>query len=108
MKPERPRIKMPATAKQGEIIMIRTKIRHAMETGWRKTSEGKIVDRNRLTRFSCKFEGQEILSVDIGSGTAQDPYFLFYAKVTQAGLFTFRWEGDNNQVFTEDVAIQIS
>ena len=38
---------MPATARSGEIIAIKTKIRHAMETGWRKDGEGKAVARWR-------------------------------------------------------------
>jgi len=108
MKPEAPRIDMPSTANVGEIIMIRTKIRHIMETGWRKTSEGATVERNRLTKFTCSFEGQEVVTADLGSGVSQDPYFTFYAKVTKAGSFSFRWEGDNGQDITETIPVVIS
>ena len=107
MKPEAPRIDMPSSAKVNEVIMIRTKLRHPMETGWRKTSEGETVERNRLTRFSCHFDGKEVVTANFGSGISQDPYFLFYAKITKAGIFTFRWEGDNGQVYTESLPITI-
>lgn len=108
MRPDKPRVIMPGSAKPGEIIMIRTKIRHVMETGWRKTSDGQTVERNRLTSFSCSFEGQELMRVDIGSGVAQDPYFIFYARVNKPGNFVFVWQGDHEQIFTETVPIEVS
>jgi len=108
MKPQVPRIDIPESAKLGETILIRTKIRHVMETGWRKTSEGKTIERNRLTKFTCSFEGQHVITADLGSGISEDPYFAFYAKVPRAGSFTFRWEGDNGQLVTDTVAIKIT
>jgi len=107
MKPDTPRIDMPTTAKIGEVIQIKTKIRHPMETGWRKSNDGQTVPRNRLTQFSCSFEGETIINAQYDSGVASDPYLLFYAKVTKAGLFDFRWEGDNNQVIHSQVALNI-
>jgi sulfur-oxidizing protein SoxZ len=107
MKPELPRIDMPASAEPDEIIMIRTKIRHPMETGWRKTSDGTVVERNRLTKFSCTFEGQEVVSIDYGAGTSQDPYFTFFARVPRAGNFAFRWEGDHDQVYERTIPIEL-
>lgn len=107
MKPMEPRVQMPQTAKAGEVIQIKTKIRHPMETGWRKTNEGETVARNRLTKFTCTFEGEEVVSADWASGISQDPYFLFYARIDRAGTFTFRWEGDNGQVFEIKRMIQI-
>lgn len=107
MKPFDPRVQMPHAVKAGEVIQIKTKIRHAMETGWRKGSDGQTIPRNRLTRFTCTFDGQEVVRADLASGISQDPYFLFYAKVTKAGTFTFRWEGDDDQVFETQRRIEI-
>lgn len=107
MKPLEPRIQMPSTAKIGEVIQIKTKIRHPMETGWRKNSDGQTIERNRLTKFSCLFEGAEVVKADYASGVSQDPYFLFYAKVPKAGVFTFVWEGDHDQTFKANQRIEI-
>ena len=107
MKPNAPRVRMPSTAKLGEIIQIKTKIQHPMETGWRKGGDGKDVPRNRLTHFTCSFEGQEVISADYDSGVASDPYLLFNSKVIGTGTYTFRWEGDGGQVYTTSMPITL-
>jgi len=98
---------MPSTAKPGDIIQIKTKIRHPMETGWRKGGDGKEVSRNRITKFVCTFEGKDVMRADFDSGVAADPYLLFYTKVVGAGTYSFRWEGDGGQVFTTAVPLTI-
>jgi sulfur-oxidizing protein SoxZ len=108
MKPNTPRIKMPSIAKPGEVIQIKTKIRHAMETGWRKGGDGKTVPRDRITRFICTFDGKEVISADFDAGVASDPYLLFHTKVTGPGIFLFRWEGDNGQLFTDSKSIEMA
>lgn len=108
MKPTAPRIYMPESVNVGEIIKIKTKIRHPMETGWRKDGEGNTIERNRLTQFTCLFNGEEVVRADYSSGMSQDPYFLFHAKVLEAGTFTFRWVGDFDQRYEEHVTIGVT
>ena len=43
MSDAKPRIRVPATAKVGEVIEIKTLVQHVMETGNRKTADGKVV-----------------------------------------------------------------
>ena len=107
MRPNTPRVKMPSTARVGDIIQIKTKIRHPMETGWRKGGDGKAVSRNRITRFVCSFEGAEVMSADFDSGVAADPYLLFFTKVIGAGTYTFLWEADGGKSFTTAVPLAV-
>ncbi|MCW9033759.1 MAG: thiosulfate oxidation carrier complex protein SoxZ [Rhodospirillales bacterium] len=108
MKPNAPRIRMPSTAKIGDIIQIKTKIRHPMETGWRKGGDGQTVPRDRITRFTCTFEGKEVVSADYDSGIASDPYLMFHAKVTGTGVYTFKWEADGEKIMTTSVPLTIT
>lgn len=108
MRPIEPKIVMPRTAKVGDIIQIKTKIRHPMETGWRKDGEGQTVARNLLTKFTCSFEGQTVLAGDYSTGVSEDPYLMFYAKVTKAGTYNFKWVGDNDQVYETSVVLEIA
>jgi len=108
MKPNTPRVKMPTLAKLGEVIAIKSKIRHPMETGWRKGGDGKTVPRNRITKFLCTFEGREVMSADFDTGVAADPYLLFHSKVVGAGTYAFRWEADGGQVYTASVALALT
>ncbi|MCC7429032.1 MAG: thiosulfate oxidation carrier complex protein SoxZ, partial [Alphaproteobacteria bacterium] len=42
---------MPASARAGEIVEIRTQIDHPMETGLRRDEGGRPVPRNMLRSF---------------------------------------------------------
>ncbi|MEO7706912.1 MAG: thiosulfate oxidation carrier complex protein SoxZ, partial [Caldimonas sp.] len=53
---------MPATAKKGEVIEIRTLIAHPMETGYRRGDEGSVLPRNLIRRFSCVYDGETVFS----------------------------------------------
>lgn len=107
MRTSTPKIQMKTTAKLNEIVQIKTKIRHPMETGWRKGGDGKTVPRNRIVKFICTFEGKDVISADYDSGVASDPYLLFYAKVTGAGIYNFKWEADNGEIFTASIPLTI-
>ncbi len=108
MKPTAPRVRMQSVAQIGEVIGIRTKIRHPMETGWRKGGDGQAVPRNLITRFVCTFEGEDVLSADFDSGVAQDPYLFFYTKVTGPGTYRFTWQADNGETYTTSSVLTIA
>ena len=50
-------INIPPTARRGEIIEIRATIGHPMETGFRPGDDGKILPRNIIQTFTCKYNG---------------------------------------------------
>lgn len=67
------RIDVPATAKRGEIIEIRTLIAHAMETGFRRTQLGVLIPRDIVTRFVCAYNGAEIFRAEFHPAIAANP-----------------------------------
>jgi len=85
---------MPKTARAGEIIFIKTKLKHPMETGWRENLNGEKVPRNRINKFVCSFNGLEVFRADLHSGVSADPYLMFPVLVTESGLFRFIWFED--------------
>ena len=58
-------INVPATARKGEIIAIKTLIQHEMETGYRHDHVGKQVPRDIISLFTCKYNGQEIMRAEL-------------------------------------------
>jgi sulfur-oxidizing protein SoxZ len=48
------RIVVPAKARKGEVIEIKTLIHHVMETGFRRDNTGKAIPRNIITRAPRK------------------------------------------------------
>ena len=105
---ENVRIKLPESAKKGEVIEIRTLVAHVMETGFRKDEAGKLIPREIINRFTCTFDGQPLFSVDLEPAIAPNPYIKFTARVTESGTFRFAWFDDDGTVTTEDRKIEVT
>ena len=57
-------INVPAKARRGEIIEIKTLIAHPMETGFRVGLNGALIPRDIITTFRCTYNGEEIFRAD--------------------------------------------
>ncbi|MCC5888009.1 MAG: thiosulfate oxidation carrier complex protein SoxZ [Gammaproteobacteria bacterium] len=102
------RVRIPAAARAGEVIEIRTLVSHPMETGFRVDSFGRRVPRNILTRFSCHYAGREIVTMDLRPGIAANPYLAFRFVADVSGPVELRWEGDQGEVLTEGGHIEVT
>ena len=105
-------INMPASAKRGDVIEIRTLIAHPMETGWRPGSDGKLLPRNLIRRLSCTFDDGSskslVFSADMFPAIAANPYCAIYRAATSSGMLSFTWEGDNGFLQTETAAFTVA
>jgi sulfur-oxidizing protein SoxZ len=99
-------INVPAKAKRGEIIEIKTLMSHVMETGYRRTATGELIPRNIITSFTCRYNGAEIFRADLFPAIAANPFITFFAVATESGKFDFDWIGDNG--FTETASASIT
>jgi sulfur-oxidizing protein SoxZ len=102
------RIDVPASAKRGEIIEIRTLVAHTMETGFRRTHLGAPIPRDIITRFTCTYNGVEVFSADLHPSIAANPYLSFTTVATESGKLVFQWSGDNGFTATETASIAVS
>jgi sulfur-oxidizing protein SoxZ len=99
-------INVPARAKRGEIIEIKTLMSHIMETGYRRTANGEVVPRDIITGFACRYNGVEIFRADLFPAIAANPFITFFTVATESGKFDFEWIGDNG--FSETASASIS
>jgi len=99
-------INVPARAKRGETIEIKTLMSHIMETGYRHTSSGEVVPRNIVTSFTCRFNGNEVFRADLFPATSANPFFTFFMTATESGKFEFEWTGDKG--FSETASASIA
>ena len=103
-------ITIPPSPKKGDVIEIRVLIQHQMETGFRVTSEGKLVPRNIIRKFSCRFndgpKDETIISAELFPAVAANPYLTFN-MVAANGTLTFMWEGDSGFSQTETAALKV-
>lgn len=93
----RPRLKLPSSAKAGEIIEIRTLLDHPMETGLRRTPDGQPIARDMLTRFQADANGANFFQVDFRNATSANPYLVFCARVTVPTEFRFTWTHEDGR-----------
>jgi sulfur-oxidizing protein SoxZ len=100
-----PLINVPAHAKRGEVIAIKTLISHEMETGFRYSASGAPIPRNIITDFLCTYNGEEIFRARFYPAVAANPFLTFYTVATASGTITFTWTGDNG--FSETTSANI-
>src|SRR5690242_17057190 len=74
---DKPRIKLPKEAKQGEIIQIKTLVSHLMESGQRKDAQGKPIPRKIINKFTCEFNGKPVFACTLEPAISANPYIQF-------------------------------
>ena len=102
-------ITVPKTAKIGEIIEIKALAQHAMETGYRRSSEGDMLPRDLIRTFTCHFVAatgassvrELVFAATFHAAIAANPYLSFNFRATSSGTLVFKWEGDQGFVQSE-------
>ena len=102
-----PRVRVPSSAAAGEVITIKTLISHIMESGQRKDGDGNLIPRSIINRFTCDFNGHNVIDVTLEPAISTNPHFELHAQVPEAGTYTFTWYDDDGSVYTDtkDIAI---
>jgi sulfur-oxidizing protein SoxZ len=100
-------INVPAKAKRGEIIEIKTLMSHIMETGYRRTAAGELIPRDIITSFACRYNGVEIFRADLFPAIAANPFITFFTVATESGKFDFSWTGDRGFAETASASIVV-
>ena len=103
----KPRIKLPESAKVGEIIDVKAVVTHPMETGNRKDAAGAIIPRNVINSFTAVFAGTEVFRAEFGSGISANPFISFSMRVPGPGSFQLSWTDDGGDTVTETVPLNV-
>ena len=100
-------VTVPARAKRGEIVEVKTLAQHPMETGFRRTQLGELIPRDIIRRFTCTYNGVEVYRVDLHPAVAANPLIAFTTTATETGTSAFQGVGDNGYSVTEIAAIRV-
>ncbi len=104
----KPRIKLPESAKVGDLIEVKTLISHVMETGQRKDTEGKTIPRSIINTFSVTYAGAEVFKAELHPGISANPYLSFFMKVPGPGEFEFTWLDDAGVKVVEKIKLNVT
>ena len=94
-----PRVRVPPTAKPGEMIEIKTLISHEMESGQRKDAAGAVIPRKIINKFTAAFNGKTVFEADWNPAISANPYQSFFYKAAESGDFTFVWKDDDGSEY---------
>lgn len=103
-----PRVRVPREASAGDVVSVRTLISHPMESGQRRDGDGNLIPRQIINRFTCDFNGENVLDVTLEPAISTNPYFQFDATVPESGTFQFTWYDDDGSVYEETADIAVS
>lgn len=103
-----PRIRVPATAKKGELIEIKTLISHEMESGQRRDSAGKVIPRQIINKFTVTFNGKPLFEADWHPAISANPYQAFFFKAEESGELVFTWKDDNGSDYVAKNTLTVS
>lgn len=91
-----PRIRIPRSARAGEVIEIRTLIEHPMETGIR-VDGSRPPPRDMLNRLVVRMNGQPLFEAELKNGTAANPYHVFFVRLERTSEFEFVWSDERGR-----------
>lgn len=91
-----PRVRVPRSARPGEVIEIRTLIEHPMETGLRQEG-GRTVPRDLLTRLTVRVNGEVALQAELRNGTSANPYHVFFMRLERTSELDFTWTDERGR-----------
>ena len=100
-------INVPAKAKRGAIIAIKTLISHEMETWFRHSTTGVPIPRDIITSFVATYNKEEIFRAVLSPAIAANPFITFTTVATESGTIAFEWTGDNGFSATESATITV-
>ncbi|NYE64085.1 sulfur-oxidizing protein SoxZ [Duganella sp. 1224] len=101
-------IHMPASARPGQIIEIRALIGHPMETGYRVGADGKLLARDIVRSFVCRYNGEQVFGAELHQAISANPYIAFFTVATESGTLDFTWQGDNGFTHTEKMTLTVN
>jgi sulfur-oxidizing protein SoxZ len=102
------RVRMPASAKRGDVIEIRTLVQHPMESGFRLDNTGREIARHIIESFDCTYNGREIFRAKLHPAVSANPFFTFFALADDSGDLVFRWRDDEGGVATATQSLVVN
>lgn len=103
-----PKVKGPSgPVKKGEVVEIKTLIKHPMESGMRKTKEGAPIPANFINEIAVEYLGKPLLKGTWTGAVSKNPYFSFQMKAEATGEVKVTWKDDKGQSWNASATITV-
>ena len=94
-----PRVRLPKSVSAGVPFRVRTRITHPMHTGLLSDRDGNPIPRRIINRFTARFAGEVVITVDLKRAVSADPYFEFEMAVPESGELELEWLDDDGSTY---------
>jgi sulfur-oxidizing protein SoxY len=101
------KLKVDAPAKAGGIAATTFNIKHPMRTGLQRelVSQG-FIPAFYINKTEFKYNGKPVMTVDVGVGTAEDPYFKFNFVPTASGKLEVLATDNEGKSFSHEIEVK--
>ncbi|MBM3622388.1 MAG: thiosulfate oxidation carrier complex protein SoxZ [Alphaproteobacteria bacterium] len=104
----KPRIRVPANPKKGEVIEVKTLITHPMETGQRKDAAGATIPRKIVNTMTVTFNGKPVFQAKLEPAISANPYLSFHMRAEESGTLSFTWKDDDGAEYKAEQKIAVT
>ena len=105
----KPRVKVPKTAKAGDVIQIKTLVTHKMDTGLQKDKKtGELIPQNIIDSFVATYNGKTVFSARPHAAISANPYIAFKIKVDKTGELDMTWKDQKGKSWNVKKTITVS
>ncbi len=105
----KPRVRVPKTAKKGDIVTIKTLISHKMESGRRKDKNtGELIPQKIIDQFTCTFNGKQFITSKWYGSISENPYMAFTIRAEESGEFEFTWKDQDGSIYSKKATMAVN
>ena len=101
-------VNVPAVLRRGVVFEVRTTLAHAMETGYRRDGDGRMLPRDIVRRMEVRLDGERVFAADLHPAIAANPYVAFPLLLQAGGSLQIRWTGDQGFEHTETLTLVVT
>ncbi len=102
------KVRVPKTARRGEIIEVFALSVHPMESGFRLDNVGKNIPRHIIESFTCTYRDKEVFRAKLHPAVTANPYFAFHLVASESGELVFAWKDDRGNAGEERVNLTVT
>jgi sulfur-oxidizing protein SoxZ len=90
----------------GDIVDVRVRMGHPMETGMRKDGDGKLVPIHYIRAFTVRLNGNVVFEGETSQAVSRNPVFGFKLKGAKPGdKLSVTWQDSRGETRTDEIAI---
>ncbi len=104
-----PKVRVPGKPfKKGELALVKTLIKHPMESGLRKDkATGNTIPAHFIQDVTVEYGGASVLTAKWSGSISKNPFFSFYVKADKTGPVTVTWKDNQGQEWKDSGDLKV-